>query len=86
MSKRKKRGPVQAARPAPSRPAQPSAPALIPFKPRPKLFVVLVVLFGAWIAALLALYILRVYPARHSHPVMVHPATVEGRPLAPLLG
>jgi hypothetical protein len=46
------------------------------FQARPRLFATLCWIFVIWIAALLALYFLTVYPRRHSaHPALLTPAT-----------
>ena len=44
--------------------ARPQAPAS-PLRPRPRLFAALCVIFALWIAALLILYFITVYPRRH---------------------
>jgi len=43
-------------------PAPPRPPA--PLRPRPRLFVALCVIYALWVAALLVMYFLTVYPAR----------------------
>ena len=39
-----------------------------PFKPQRKLFVVLMIVFGLWVAALVAMYFGTVYPEREKAP------------------
>lgn len=48
--------------------APPKAPFKVPvspLRPRPRLFAILCVIFALWIAALLILYFITVYPRRH---------------------
>ncbi len=48
----------------PAKDKQPAS-ALLPLKQRPKLFVLLFVIFALWLGALLTLYFVTVYPSRH---------------------
>jgi len=45
--------------------AEPRDKQPVGFKPRPKLFWTLLVIFVLWLAALLTLYLTVVYPRRH---------------------
>jgi hypothetical protein len=45
------------------------------FQPRPRLFATLCWIFAVWIALLLAIYFLTVYPRRHGSHQTVMPAT-----------
>lgn len=42
-----------------------SAPTARPLRPRRKLFVILLVVFAAWLSAMLMLYVTTVYPQRY---------------------
>ena len=50
-------------------PANPDAPYVVQMKPRGKLFVVLLVVFGLWFALLAWMYLTTVKPARPAEPV-----------------
>ena len=41
--------------------------AVRPFKPRPRLFLFLLIAFALWMIALLVLYFTTVWPLHHSH-------------------
>jgi hypothetical protein len=55
-------------------PSQRPAAVPPPIVPRPKLLILLCVIFAAWIGALLAMYFTTVYPERH-HPPATQTAT-----------
>ena len=54
---------------------KPSTPAADPLKPRPRMLVVLAIVFALWLAFLLTMYFTTVYPHRH----------IEARPTATTL-
>jgi len=60
--------------------AAPPSPAkrVRPLKPRPRLFLVLCILFALWMAALLVFYFKVVYPARPPGHRMTTPNPVGG--------
>jgi hypothetical protein len=51
-----------------SQPRDKPSPVLDPLTPRPKLFVVLAIVFAAWMAFLVFLYFKTVYPHRSTAP------------------
>jgi hypothetical protein len=61
-----------------SAPAIPSAPspAVQPFKPRPVLFAVLMLLFLIWVSVLLIMYFKTVYPHRHPARPATDPSVI----------
>ena len=67
-----------ATRPAPPAKKEPEAPPATPLRPRPKLFIALLVLFAIWLGILLTLYFKTVYPLRY-------PSTAATRPGASAL-
>ena len=67
-------GVAHAKRPSPPQPKTPPDAArtpvhATPFKPRRKLFVVLMIVFALWVAALLVMYFTSVYPNRENAPL-----------------
>jgi hypothetical protein len=75
-------GVAQAKRPSPPQPKPPAAaprPVLQPkpFKPRRKLFAVLMIAFAVWVAALVVMYFATVYPSREGAPPAPSPSGRE---------
>ncbi|HEY7089433.1 MAG TPA: hypothetical protein VH518_15150 [Tepidisphaeraceae bacterium] len=73
MSKQQQKQQKAPPKPDPTRP---------PLTPRPKLFILLVLIFAAWIAALLTMYFTSVYPERH-HPPVTQPVATDHLSLSP---
>jgi hypothetical protein len=64
--------------PSAGAPEQAAAPIFRPpLKPRPKLFVALLVVLGAWVGVLVTIYFVTVYPNRDRHLKPVSPLSTE---------
>ena len=62
---------------------EPQLPPATPLRPRPRLFIVLLVLFAIWLGILLTLYFKTVYPLRHHSTAATTRPGASALPSAP---